>query len=317
MDGILKKRIVVALGGNAILRSGQSGTVAEQSRNIQETCKRLASMITRWYQVVITHGNGPQVGNILIQNEAAKHEVPAMPLDVCGAESQGLIGYMIQRSLGDELLRLGKRRTVTSLVTQVVVNENDEAFRHPTKPVGPFYDKEYAETQMRTKGQQWVEQRGKGWRRVVPSPDPKKIVEKGAILNLIDSGIVVIACGGGGIPVVRTAGGRLDGVEAVIDKDLAAQCLAQDIGADVLMILTDVESVMIRFGQPDQCALGEVSVVEMMKYQEEGYFPEGSMGPKVEAASRFIRAGGEMAIITSLAWAHEGLKGKVGTRIVR
>jgi carbamate kinase len=142
-------------------------------------------------------------------------------------------------------------------------------------------------------------------------------VEKGAILNLIDSGIVVIACGGGGIPVVRTAGGRLDGVEAVIDKDLAAQCLAQDIGADVLMILTDVESVMIRFGQPDQCALGEVSVVEMMKYQEEGYFPEGSMGPKVEAASRFIRAGGEMAIITSLAWAHEGLKGKVGTRIVR
>jgi len=316
MDGMLKKRIVVALGGNAILKSHEKGTVEEQSENVQETCRRLASMITRWYQVVITHGNGPQVGNILIQNEAAKGKVPAMPLDVCGAESQGLIGYMIQRSLRDELLRLGKSRTVTSLVTQVVVDGNDKAFLHPTKPVGPFYGKEHAERQMGTKGEEWIEQRGKGWRRVVPSPEPKEIVEKEAILNLIDSGVVVIACGGGGIPVIQAGEGRLEGVEAVIDKDLAAQCLARDIGADLLLILTDVESVMVRFRQPDQCALGEVSVEELTRYQKEGHFPEGSMGPKVEAARRFVTAGGETVIITSLSRAYEALKGKVGTRVV-
>lgn len=314
MAGILKKRIVVALGGNALLRSHERGTIEEQLRNVKETCKRLASMITQWYQVVITHGNGPQVGNILIQNEVAKDKVPAMPLDVCGAESQGLIGYMIQRSLRVELLRLGKSRTVTSLITQVVVDGNDRAFRHSTKPVGPFYGQEYAERQMKTKGEHWIEQRGKGWRRVVPSPEPKEIVEKEAILNLIDSGVVVIACGGGGIPVIQTEEGYLEGVEAVIDKDLAAQCLARDIGAAILLMLTDVESVMLRFGQPDQFALREVSVVELRRYQKEGHFPDGSMGPKVEAALRFVEGGGETAIITSLSRAHEALKGKVGTR---
>jgi carbamate kinase len=316
MAGVRKKRIVVALGGNAILRSHEKGTIEEQSRNVRETSGRLASMITQWYQVVITHGNGPQVGNILIQNEVAKDKVPAMPLDVCGAESQGLIGYMIQRALRLDLLRLGKRRTVTSLVTQVRVDENDNAFRHPTKPVGPFYGREYAEKQMKRSGEQWIEQKGKGWRRVVPSPEPKEIVEKEAILNLIDSGIVVVACGGGGIPVIQTGEGGLEGVEAVIDKDLAAQCLARDIGADLLLILTDVETVMLRFGQPDQFALREVSVVELRKYQREGHFPDGSMGPKVEAALRFVEGGGETAIITSLSGAHEALKGKVGTRVV-
>jgi len=316
MDGALKKRIVVALGGNAILRSHEKGTIEEQQRNVEETCKRLASMITQWYQVVITHGNGPQVGNILIQNEAGKDRVPAMPLDVCGAESQGLIGYMIQRSLRAELLRLGKTRTVASLITQVRVDEDDRAFRHPTKPVGPFYSRDYAEKEMKLKGERWVEQKGKGWRKVVPSPDPKEIVEREAILNLIDSGVVVIACGGGGIPVVRRGEGRLEGVEAVIDKDLAAQRLAQDIGADLLLILTDVESVMIRFGQPDQVALREVSVAELKSYREEGHFPDGSMGPKVEAALRFVEGAGKTAIITSLGSAHEALKGKIGTRIV-
>jgi len=316
MDRMLKKRIVAALGGNAILRSNERGTIEEQLANVKETCTRLASMITQWYQVVITHGNGPQVGNILIQNEGAKDTVPAMPLDVCGAESQGLIGYMIQRSLRGELLRLGKSRTVTSLVTQVVVDENDRAFQHPTKPVGPFYGRDHAERQMKTKKEQWIEQKGKGWRRVVPSPEPREIVEKEAIRNLIDSGTVVIACGGGGIPVVKAAEGYLKGVEAVIDKDLAAQCLARDIEADILLILTDVQSVMLRFGQPDQFTLREVSVRELRQSQEEGHFPDGSMGPKVEAALRFVEGGGESAIITSLSRAHEALKGKVGTRVV-
>lgn len=316
MDGLLKKRIVVALGGNAILKSHERGTIEEQLRNVENTCRRLASMITQWYQVVITHGNGPQVGNILIQNEVATDKVPAMPLDVCGAESQGLIGYMIQRLLTAELVRLGKSRTVTSLITQVVVDGNDRAFRHPTKPVGPFYGEQYAKGQMRTKGENWIEQKGKGWRRVVPSPGPKEIVEKEAILDLIDSGIVVIACGGGGIPVIQAGEGHLEGVEAVIDKDLAAQCLARDIGADILLILTDVESVMLRFGQPEQFALREVSVAELTRYQKEGHFPDGSMGPKVEAALRFVREGGEMAVITSLSRAQEALKGKVGTRVV-
>lgn len=316
MERILKKRIVAALGGNAILRSGERGTIEEQLRNVEETCRRLASLITQWYQVVITHGNGPQVGNILIQNEFAKEKVPAMPLDVCGAESQGLIGYMIQRSLRVELARLGKTRTVTSLITQVVVDENDNAFRHPTKPVGPFYDREYAETQMKMRKERWVEQRGKGWRRVVPSPEPEEIVEREAIRSLIDSGVVVVACGGGGIPVIRTREGKLEGVEGVIDKDLAAQCLAQDIEADILLILTDVESVMLRFGQPDQSTLREVSVADLRGYQREGHFPEGSMGPKVEAALRFVEGGGEMAIITSLSRAREALKGQIGTRVV-
>ncbi len=316
MNPMMKKRLVVALGGNAILRSTEKGTIEEQLRNVMETSRHLTDMITKWYQVVITHGNGPQVGNILIQNEAAKDKVPAMPLDVCGAESQGLIGYMIQHSLGAELARLGKPRTVTALVTQVVVDEKDPAFKHPTKPVGPFYEQEYAEKRMKTQGEYWVEQKGKGWRRVVPSPEPKEIVEKEAIRNLIDSGIVVIACGGGGIPVVHLGEGRLKGIEAVIDKDLAAQCLARDIGADILLILTDVESAMVRFGQSDQSSLREVSIAELRRYQKEGHFPDGSMGPKVEAAIRFVEGGGKTAIITSLSRAHEALKGKVGTRVV-
>ncbi len=316
MNRMLKKRIVVALGGNAILRSDEKGTIEEQLRNVKETSSRLAGMITQWYQVVITHGNGPQVGNILIQNEVAKSKVPAMPLDVCGAESQGLIGYMIQRSLGAELVSLGKARTVTSLVTQVLVDQKDKAFQHPTKPVGPFYDREYAEQRMKTKGERWVEQKGKGWRRVVPSPEPIEIVEKEAIRNLIDSGVVVIACGGGGIPVIETAQGQFEGVEGVIDKDLAAQCLARDIEADILLILTDVESVMVRFGQPDASSLREVSVADLRAYQKDGHFPDGSMGPKVEAALRFVEGGGEMSVITSLLRAHEALKGQVGTRVV-
>ena len=316
MDGMLKKRIVVALGGNAILRSHEKGTVEEQLRNVEETCRLLASMITRWYQVVITHGNGPQVGNILIQNEVAQGHVPAMPLDVCGAESQGLIGYMIQRGLRDQLLGLGKSRTVTSLITQVLVDGHDPAFRHPTKPVGPFYDREYAEKRMHSTGECWVDQPGKGWRRVVASPEPRRIIEKEAILRLIDSGVIVIACGGGGIPVVQVGEDRLEGAEAVIDKDLAAECLAREIGADILLILTEVESVMVQFGQPEQHPIREVSAAQLVTYQREGHFPDGSMGPKVEAAVRFVKGGGETAIITSLTRAGEALRGRVGTHVM-
>lgn len=305
--------IVVALGGNAILKAKQRGTDEEQLANVRETCKEIAGMIAAGHRVVITHGNGPQVGNILIQNEEASPIVPAMPLDICGAESQGLIGYMIQRSLVNALAAREIERPVVTLVTQVLVDGDDPAFENPTKPIGPFYTEEKARQLMERRGFRMVEDSNRGWRRVVPSPDPRQICERDAIRFLVGAGAVVIASGGGGIPVRRTPDGELVGVEAVIDKDLAGQRLAADVGADIFLILTDVPQVALNFGRPDQTFLSRVTAARARQYIAQGHFRPGSMLPKVEAAVRFVEGGGKLAIITSLELAGVALRGEAGT----
>jgi len=313
-----KKTVVVALGGNAILQRGQKGTFEEQLRNVQRACEQLAQMVLsgKW-RLVITHGNGPQVGNLLLQQDAAKEIVPPMPMDACGAQTQGLIGYMIQQTLHNILDREGRGDIpIATVVTQVLVDKGDPAFQNPTKPVGPFYTEEEARRLRIEKGWHIVEDAGRGWRRVVPSPDPKGIVERDAIKALVESRAIVIASGGGGIPVVREDG-RLRGVEAVIDKDLAGQRLAAEVGADVFLILTDVEKVMLNFGQPGEAPIDRMTVAEARRYLAEGHFKKGSMEPKVRAAVRFVEAGGERAAIGHLFQAVEILEGKAGTQIVR
>lgn len=312
----MAKRIVIALGGNAILQRGQKGTAEEQMANVRVTAEAIAELVARGYEVVITHGNGPQVGNILIQNEEAKGRVPKLPLDFCGAESQGLIGYMIQQNVLNVLSGRGIKRPVVTLLTQVEVRADDPAFGKPTKPIGPFLSKEEAERNMKEKGETWVEDAGRGWRKVVPSPDPKAIVEAESINALVEAGHVVIASGGGGVPVVREKDGTLRGVEAVIDKDLAGAELAKEVKADILMILTDVERVALNYGKPDQRGLDVLTVDEARAYGAEGHFKAGSMGPKVEAAVRFVEAGGE-AVIGSLMRLLDCLEGRSGTRVVK
>lgn len=310
----MSRIVVIALGGHAILRPGQPGTLAEQTANIRAACRPIAGIIRRGDRVVLTHGNGPQVGNLLLQNEAARDRVPPMPLDVLGAACQGEMGYLFQRELQGELRQQGTGRLVVSLVTQVAVDAHDPAFRQPAKPVGPFYPEEQARALMAAGGGPFAEDAGRGWRRVVPSPRPQRIVELAAIRSLAESGAVVIACGGGGIPVVEGPEGW-QGVEAVIDKDLAAARLAADLGARVLLLLTDVPAVCLRYGQPGQQPLGAVSAEEALRYLAEGHFPAGSMRPKVEAAVQFVSAGGERAIITDLDTALAALEGAAGTQI--
>jgi len=310
------KTIVIALGGNAILQPGQNGTVDEQMENVDSTAEQVAELIAQGHRVVITHGNGPQVGALLIQQEAGRDRVPPMPLDVCGAESQGQIGYMLQQSIGKMLARRSIQRPVATVITQMVVDPNDPAFANPTKPVGPFYSAYYAEQRMKETGEKWIEDAGRGWRRVVPSPDPIRIVEQDAILSLVRTGAIVIANGGGGIPVIEK-GGFYKGVEAVIDKDLGGECLARDVGADVLLILTDVAHVALHYKTPHQVDLHTVQLDDLIRYQQEGHFKAGSMGPKVEACRRFVERGGEAAIIAQLDRAVEAIHGNAGTRIVK
>lgn len=309
--------IVVALGGNAILQPGQKGTAAEQRENIEHTAGAIADLIEAGHKVIVTHGNGPQVGNILIQNEAGQELVPAMPLDVCGAESQGLIGYMTQLALRNELGRRGLPASVATVVTQVVVDPNDRAFTNPTKPVGPFYPPDKAEAFQKERGWVMREVRPEKWRRVVPSPDPLRIVEKDEIRALVAAGTVVVASGGGGIPVTEDPDGSLRGVEAVIDKDLAGQRLAADVGADVFAILTDVDRVALAYGTPEQRFLDRMTLAEAKRYLEAGHFPPGSMGPKVLAVVRFLEAGGKRAVIAAMRDSASALAGKAGTTVTR
>nr|WP_321501310.1 carbamate kinase [uncultured Dethiosulfovibrio sp.] len=313
----MSNRVVVALGGNAILQRGQKGTEQDQRASVRGTVTQIVKMIDAGYEVVLTHGNGPQVGAILIQQEAGKDKVPAMPMDVCGAESQGFIGYLFVQEFKKALIAQGIAKEPLCLVTQVEVSSEDPAFVNPTKPVGPFYDEATAKARMESSGESWVEDSGRGWRRVVPSPKPINIVERQAIQELADRGYVVVASGGGGIPVVKEADGSYRGVEAVIDKDLAGELLAQQVDADLFMILTDVPKVALNYGKPDEKWLGKVDLDEMKGYQAEGHFKAGSMGPKVAAAMAFVENGGSRAIIASLDQALEALEGTEGTQIVR
>ena len=308
-------KVVIALGGNALIKRGQKGTSEEQFETTMKSVQDIVRMINEGWDVVITHGNGPQVGSILLQQDVAKGAVPPMPLDVCVAQSQGQIGYMIQQCMLNSLASSNTKKSVASVITQVLVDENDPAFENPTKPVGPVY--RYDEALLRLKeGYILTQQRG-GWRIVVPSPDPISIVEAEAIKKLIDSGVIVIAAGGGGIPVVRSEKGSIEGRKAVIDKDLASERLATEIGADVLLILTDVDAVYINYGSENQKKLGKVSLKEVEEYYRQGQFPPGSMGPKILAAIRFLENGGKKAIISSIEHAWDALEGKAGTQIVR
>lgn len=302
---------MIALGGNAILQPGQMGTLEEQQAHIRDACEQIAKVIEDGYRVVLSHGNGPQVGNILIQNEEARAVVPPMPLDVCGAQSQGMLGYLFQQELQRQ-----SGKPVVSLVTQVVVDPLDQAFDNPTKPVGPFYTPRRAERMVAKHGWSMKEDSGRGWRRVVPSPRPVRVVEAVAIRRLIEAGMLMIACGGGGVPVVEDEQG-LHGVEAVIDKDLAAQKLATEMGADLLVILTDVPHVYINFGLPTQQALTQVFLVDAERYLGEGHFEAGSMRTKVEGAIAFLKAGGERAVIATLTQAQAAVRGEAGTQFYR
>lgn len=308
-------RILVALGGNAILQREGKGTAEEQFENVRKACRHLVGIIRQGHSIVITHGNGPQVGDILLKDEMAKDALPQMPLDVCGAESQGMIGYMIQQSLRNELRRAGLNLQATTLLTESVVDPNDPAFRNPTKPVGPFYSASEAARLKENKGWYLVNDSERGYRRAVPSPTPLSIVQGEIIRELMDIGTIVVAAGGGGIPV--TSGAESRGVEAVIDKDFAAAVLANVVNADILMILTDVPKVYLDYKKPGQRPVEKMTVQECRALLDEGQFPAGSMGPKIESAVTFLGSGGDSVIITSLEMAEEALAGRAGTRIVR
>ena len=309
------KKIVVALGGNA-LQSGNGGATAEaQLEVVKKTSEYLAEISSRGYEMAVVHGNGPQVGRILQAYEAAKDVTPVMPFDVCGAMSQGYIGYHIQQCLRYALAKKGKNSPVVTLATQMVVDSEDAGFKNPTKPIGQFYNEEEAKKLAEEKGYVMKEDAGRGFRRVVASPIPQKIVEIDSVRKLWDT-TVVVACGGGGIPVIEKADGQLEGVAAVIDKDFAAELLAEEVDADCLMILTEVEKVAINFNKPDQKNLDKMTLAEAEQYIKEGQFAPGSMLPKVQAAMKFVQKNpSKKAIITSLDKAVDALEGKTGTVI--
>ncbi len=311
----IPKSLLLALGGNAILPARGTGTFDEQCAITRQTMQPIAQLIREGTQVVLSHGNGPIVGNILIRNEAVRDQIPPMPLDVCGADSQGGIGYMMQQALQNELRRLHVDRTVVTVVTQVLVDDRDPAFRRPSKPIGPFYSEERARLLAKEKGWTIVDDVGRGWRRVVPSPRPLEIVEIEAIRKLVSGGSIVIAAGGGGIPVSRQWDGSLHGVEAVVDKDLASSLLARLLGLEVLCMIAGVERVALNYGKPDQRDLAHATADELAGYAAEGHFPAGSMGPKIEAAIEFVRGGGREVVITSPDRIREALEDKSGTHI--
>lgn len=312
-----QRTIVVALGGNALQQQGEASSEAQQ-RVAAETVQQLLPLIEAGHRVAIVHGNGPQVGNIILHEEAINTEdVPSLPLEDCGAMSQGLIGFWLQQAFHDAYVERGLRRYAVSLVTQTVVAADDPAFANPTKPIGPFYSEAEAQQVAAERGYTVKEDAGRGWRRVVASPKPQTIVEADVIKALVQAGVTVISTGGGGIPVLRDQSGRLQGVAAVIDKDFGAATLAHLLAADTLLIVTAVEAAKVNFGQPDEQSLGEVSVEELRRYASDGQFAAGSMLPKVEAALQFVsQATGRTAIITSLEKTAEAINGQAGTRII-
>ena len=312
------KNLVIALGGNALQEGKGPATAEAQLAVVERTSTFIADIIERGFRVVLAHGNGPQVGRIVLQNENSVGLTPAMPFDVCGAMSQGMIGYHMQQGLTKALRARGNNTGVATIVTQVVVDKNDPAFENPSKPIGPFYSEAEAKKLQADKGYSVKEDAGRGWRRVVASPKPVEIVELPEVQCLIDGGFVVITVGGGGIPVVRDDKGDLSGTAAVIDKDLASERLAEDVNADALLILTAVEQVCLNYGKADEKRLGKISVSETEEYIRQGHFAPGSMLPKIQAACKFAKSkSGRCAIITSLDKAVEALNGKAGTVIIR
>lgn len=312
-----KKIAVVAVGGNSLIKDKAHKTIPDQYEAANESMRSIVEMIEAGWDVVITHGNGPQVGFILRRAEIALHELHPVPLDYCGADTQGAIGYMFQRSLYNEFKKRGMSKQASTVVTQVLVDRNDPAFVAPAKPIGSFMDEPTAAQRRDDDGWAVVEDSGRGWRRVVPSPFPIKIIERDAIKELIDEGFVVIGVGGGGIPVVEDENGDLVGVEAVIDKDFASALLATSIGADLLLISTAVEKVAINFNQPDQEWIDEMTLEQAKDYLAEGHFAPGSMKPKIEAIIGFLERGGKEAIVTNPENIGRALAGETGTRLVQ
>ncbi len=307
---------VVAIGGNSLIKDKNHQTVPDQYQAAKETCYHIAGMIEQGWDVAIGHGNGPQVGFILRRSELARHELHEVPLDVCGADTQGAIGYMLQQNLQNEFLRRGMKKQAVTVVTQVVVDRNDPAFQNPSKPIGSFMTQEEAMRRRDEEGWHVVEDAGRGWRRVVPSPLPMKVKEQDAVEELLRKGFVVITVGGGGIPVVENEKGELQGVAAVIDKDYASSLLARSIKADLFLISTAVEKVYLNYGKPNQKAIDRMTVAEAKQYIAEGHFAKGSMLPKIEAIIWFLEAGGKQAIITNPENIERALRGETGTLIV-
>jgi carbamate kinase len=316
-NGIKTKRAVIALGGNAISNRQKEDNIPNQFDNTFESLKPIVELIKEGYQLVITHGNGPQVGNALLRVELAREKAPNLPLYICVADLQGGMGYMIAQSLKNRLRSKGIHREVMTLITQVLVEENDPAFQNPTKYIGQFYTEEQAKELQKEMGWSSVAKfhNSEKWRRVVPSPTPIALIEKDTLRKLVENNIIVIAAGGGGIPVIQKEG-QLSGVDAVIDKDFTAAVMANELDAELLLILTDIEQVSINYRKPDQMQLGEVSLAQMKKYLSDGHFPSGSMGPKIEASIKFLENGGKQVIITSLEKGFDAVVGKAGTRII-
>ncbi|MER3543910.1 MAG: carbamate kinase [Chloroflexota bacterium] len=318
MEGSVSERkiAVVAIGGNSLIKDPQHQTVPDQYAATVETCQHIAGMIAAGWDVVITHGNGPQVGFILRRSELSLHELHPVPLDSIDADTQGAIGYMIQKALYNEFRKRGLKKQAVTVVTQVLVDRNDPAFRHPTKPIGSFMDEKTARERSEKEGWNVIEDAGRGWRRVVPSPRPRRIIERDAIWTLLDTGFTVIAVGGGGIPVIEDEEGNLVGVEAVIDKDYASALLAISIQADLFLISTAVEKVALNYKKPNQVDLSRMTLEEAKAYLAQGHFPPGSMGPKIEAIINFLEHGGKQALITNPENLERALAGETGTWII-
>jgi len=309
------KLAVVAVGGNSLILDSKHQTVPDQYDAACRTMVHVADMIEQGYNVVLTHGNGPQVGFILLRSEIARSQLHPVPLDSCGADTQGAIGYNFQMALGNEFKKRGIKKPVVTVVTQVLVDKNDPSFKKPSKPIGQFYTEAEAKDRIKNDGWAMVEDAGRGWRRVVASPLPLEIIEENAITTLTEKGFCVVAVGGGGIPVIRNDKGNLEGTAAVIDKDFASALLASNIKADTFIVSTAVEKACLNFGKPDQKALDKVTVAELEKYCKEGHFKPGSMLPKCEAIIKFIKNGGKHAIITNPENLAKAVKGEAGTHV--
>jgi carbamate kinase len=308
--------VVIAIGGNSLIKDAEHMTVFDQYKACGETSEHIAGVVEEGYRVVVTHGNGPQVGFILLRSEMAREVLHEVPLDTCGADTQGAIGYQISQTLDNELRRRGIRRTVVAVVTQVVVDRDDPGLQDPTKPIGPFYPEQSARLHQQTEGWVMREDAGRGWRRLVASPKPLEIIEEPAIRALLEREILVVAAGGGGIPVIRKSDGSLEGVGAVIDKDRTSSLLAKNLGAQRLIISTAVDKVAIHFGRPDQLDIDRMTVAEARKLLGEGEFAAGSMKPKIEAAVDFLEHGGQEVVITQPHLLEEAIRGRTGTHIV-